>query len=227
VFTRPRPGRPDADLTPFFALSVPFIAYLVVHSLHDRVQAHWPAPLFPMLSICAAVGARRLDGKSVWRRLAWAAPGLGFALGALALLALLAPGGAMGRYDLALPVRGWRPFAGRLDTLRKAGGAAWVGTTSYGLAAELADEPALNVPIVQLAERDRWNDLAGRAGADLTRPGLAIDLTRRVSADGLSRCFTTVRPLGVIARGDLGEPGKPYAAFIVYGPRRDILSKGC
>src|SRR6185437_14605804 len=39
------------------ATAAPFAAYLLVHSLHDRVQAHWPAPLFAGLAICAAVAA--------------------------------------------------------------------------------------------------------------------------------------------------------------------------
>ncbi|HEY7851524.1 MAG TPA: glycosyltransferase family 39 protein [Caulobacteraceae bacterium] len=227
VFTRPKPAQRAVDLTPFFALSAPFIAYLVLHSLHDRVQGHWPAPLYPMLSICAAVGAQRLGEGRGWRWLRQAAPGVGFSLGALAMVLLFAPGGALGRHDLALPLRGWPAFAGRLEALRVSGGAAWVGTTSYGLASELADEPGLSAPIIQLAERKRWNDLAVGVRADLTKPGLAVDLTRRLSAPALGRCFTTVTPLGVITRGDPGEAGKPYAAFIVAGPRRDILAQGC
>ena len=59
------------------------------------------------------------------------------------LLALVAaPGSVLGRYDAALPVRGWAPFAARIESLRAAVGGAWVGTTSYGLASDLIDEPS-------------------------------------------------------------------------------------
>ena len=67
--------RPAVELMPFVAIGAPFAAYLLIHSLHDRVQAHWPAPLYPMVAICAAVGAERLGDRSAWRRLATAGPG--------------------------------------------------------------------------------------------------------------------------------------------------------
>jgi hypothetical protein len=217
----------DVDLTPFLALSAPFAGYLLIHSLHDRVQAHWPAPLYPLVAICAAIAAERFWGRMMWRRLAKAAPAIGFGLGALALAVLATPGGAFGRYDLALPVRGWAPFTARIESLRTSLGAAWVGTTSYGLASELLVEPVLKAPVVQVAERDRWRGLTVSTPPDMNAPGLVIDLTRRVSVAQLSGCFSGVRPLGVISRGDPGEPGKAYAAFAVAAPRRDVLAQGC
>jgi 4-amino-4-deoxy-L-arabinose transferase-like glycosyltransferase len=225
-FTKAR-GERDVDLTPFLAVSAPFAGYLLIHSLHDRVQAHWPAPLYPLLAICAAVAAERLWARAPWRRLAKAAPVLGFGLGVAALAVLTTPGGAFGRFDPALPVRDWSRFAARIERLRSSTGAAWVGTTSYGLASELKVAPPLKAPVLQIAERERWLGLPNGARPDMTAPGLVIDLTRRVNAGALSGCFTKVTPVGVIARGDPGEPGKAYAAFVVAGPRRDILRGGC
>lgn len=224
---RPSTGSQPAVIAPLLAVSAPFAVYLVLHSVHDRVQAHWPAPLYPLAAVCAAVGAQRLADRAGWRRAALAAPILGFGLGALALAALVAPGSVLGRYDLALPVRGWTGFAARIESLRRQSGAAWVGTTSYGLASELELEPVLKAPVAQLAERDRWRNLASGPTPDLAAPGLAVDLTRRVNAASLARCFTTVRPVGVIARGDPGEAGKAYVVFLVAGPRRNILALGC
>ncbi len=216
-----------ADLWPFAAIAAPFAAYLALHSLHDRVQAHWPAPLYPLIAICAAVTAERLGDREPWRRLAQAAPIVGFALGAAALAVLPLPGGTFGRYDLALPVRGWSAFATQIERLRAASGAAWVGTTSYGLAAELADEPAIKAPVTQIAERDRWRQLAVGPRPDTGRTGLVIDLARRVDPAGLGACFARVTPLGTLTRGDPGEPGKAYAAFAVGAARRNILAVGC
>jgi hypothetical protein len=219
--------RSAVDLTPFAAVGAPFAAYLLVHSLHDRVQAHWPAPLYPLIAIGAAVGAERLSDRTPWRRAAVAAPVVGFALGGVALAVLALPGGMLGRYDLTLPVRGWAPFAARIESLRAGAGAAWVGTASYGLAAELADEPAIHVPVAQIAERDRWRGLTLGPAQDMRRAGLVIDLARRVSPATLAGCFATVRPLETLTRGDPGEPGKTYAVFAVGPARRDVLALGC
>ena len=228
AFARRRRDHPAIDLSLFFATAAPFAAYLVIHSLHDRVQAHWPAPLYPGLAICAAVGAERLAGSAAWRRCAAAAAPFGFGLCGLLLTYLALPVSVVGRADLALPVRGWPSFAARLDRLQRESGAAWIGTTSYGLASELATEPALRAPILQLAERDRWTMVStGVKAPDLARPGLVADLSRRVDAASLARCFARVTPLGQIARGDPGEAGKTYSVFVVAGPKRDILKSGC
>jgi hypothetical protein len=225
-FVRPR-MKTGVDLAPFVAVGAPFAVYLVIHGLHDRVQAHWPAPLYPMIAICAAVGAERLWNRTAWRGLVMAAPAVGFGLGAVLLALVAAPGSVLGRYDVALPVRGWGPFAARIENLRGAVGGAWVGTSSYGLASDLLDEPSLKAPVVQVAERDRWRHLATGTAPNMAAPGLVIDLARRVSAASLGRCFARVTPLGVLVRGDPGEPGKAYAAFAVAGPRRDVLGQGC
>ncbi len=224
---RPRPSGDRIQLAPFIATAAPFAVYLVFHGLHDRVEAHWPAPLYPEIAICAAVAAERLSVSAVWRRWATASPRLGFGLCALVLAYGALPASAVGRADLALPVRGWPTFAARLNDLARRNGAAWVGTTSYGLAAQLTTEPGLGAPIVQLAERDRWTTVSTGAPPDPARPGLVTDLPRRVSLASLGRCFSSVAPLGTVTRGDPGGAGQPYAVFVVAGPRRDLLTDGC
>ena len=62
---------------------------------------------------------------------------------------------------------------------------------------------------------------------DLAKPGLAVDLTRRLTAADLRGCFQEVTPLGTLTRGEAGEPGKAYAVFRVAGPTRDVLARGC
>lgn len=220
---RAKAGTRAIDLAPFLATCAPLVAYLVVHSLHDRVEAHWPAPIYPALAIVAAAGAEHLKGWKGWRRAAAAVPILGAAIIVAALAWLAVPGAANVRADPATPVRGWPAFAGRLEGLRTDNGAAWVGTTSYGLDAELSTEPALAAPIFQITERDRWRDLA-QPPPDLSRPGLVIDLTRRLNPAALDRCFEQVRPLGVITR-DAGAVA--YAVYLVSGPRRAVLAEGC
>lgn len=219
--------RPGAiDPRPFILVGAPFAVYLLIHSLHDRVQAHWPAPLYPLAAVVALAGAERLAGRTFWRWVAGAVPIIG-AAAMVAMVAVLAlPGGDFGRLDPALSVRGWSPFVARINELGGENGAAWIATASYGLASQLMAQPTVKAPVFQIAERDRWEGL-GLAPPALTRPGLVVDLSRRLDGRRLGRCFAHVRALGVIVRGDPGEPGKRYAAFAVSGPNDDLLRTGC
>jgi hypothetical protein len=58
----------------------------------------------------------------------------------------------------------------------------------------------------------------------MTRPGLVVDLARRVDAPRLALCFSKVRPLGQMIRS---APTRPYAVFLVAGPRTDLVRQGC
>jgi 4-amino-4-deoxy-L-arabinose transferase-like glycosyltransferase len=227
VFVRARPGGARVGLSLFVATAIPFGAYLLFHGLHDRVEAHWPAPLYPGIAICAAVGAERLNDRAFWRRLAKMAPQLGFGVCAVVLAYAALPASAVGRADLALPVRGWPKFASRLQDLAVQNGAAWIGTTSYGLAAQLTTEPFLSAPIMQLAERDRWTSVSTGPQADTALSGLVTDLPRRASKVALGRCFGKVESLGLLVRGDPGGAGQPYAVFRVSDPKSDLLLYGC
>jgi 4-amino-4-deoxy-L-arabinose transferase-like glycosyltransferase len=206
--------------------SAPFVAYLLVHSLHDRVQAHWPAPLYAPLAVVASVGAEGLTRRG-WRALRTFAPvfGLGACAAALVYLALPRLGVPL-NFDPAWPVRGWGPFVDRIETARRSVGARWIGTTSYGLTAQLLDQGRIGAPVMQISERERWEGLRVPL-ADTAAPGLVADLSRRVSPTLLRRCFSTVIPLGDIVRAAPGEKGRPYALVLVSGPRRDIARDGC
>jgi 4-amino-4-deoxy-L-arabinose transferase-like glycosyltransferase len=208
------------------ATTAPFALYLVLHSLHDRVQAHWPAPLYPGLALLAAAAAARVAGPA-WSRLRrLAAPvGLGACVAAGAYLALPALGAPLA-FDPAGPLRGWGAFAARIEDLRSQTRAGWIATTSYGLAAQLMDQRRITAPVWQVSERDRWRDLRTPI-PDLARPGLVIDLSRRVDPVRLAKCFAHVRPLGPIVRGAPGERGARYQALLVSGARADLLARGC
>jgi 4-amino-4-deoxy-L-arabinose transferase-like glycosyltransferase len=227
VAARSRPSGEGGRVAPFLASSAPFVIYLLIHSLHDQVQAHWPAPIYPALAVCAAIGAERLGRAPRWSRLRVAAPVCGFLLcGALALY-LLAPARWSPRAaDPGLPLQGWPLFARAVDRARLAAGALWVGTASYALTAELADEADLRAPVFQLDERARYRDIP-IAEPNFASPGLVVDLPRRIDVTALRRCFTTVVPLGDLARGPRGGAAVRYAALLVAGPRRPIEPLGC
>jgi len=221
----PEPGRLDTRL--LLATGLPFVAYLTLHSLHDRVQAHWPAPVYPSLAIIASAAAARAPAGGWLEGLRRAAAPFGLGLSALAMAHLALPvTDIRGLNDPSGALRGWPAFARAVEQLRQARGAAWIGTLSYGAAAQL-DAAGPKAPVVEIAERDRY--LAGDASwrADLGRPGLLVDLKRRVNPETLRGCFALVEPVGELVRHQGASRLDRYAVFLVARPRRDVLAKGC
>jgi hypothetical protein len=214
---RRRAPRPPFDLTLPLASIAPFLAYLIVHSLHDRVEAHWPAPLYPAIAIVAAAGGEMVAGHGYLHGLRERAAAIGLGISALILLHLAWPASDFGPADPTLGFRGWPDFARRIEAARLANHAAWVGTLSYGTTAELAASGQIHAPIVELRERDRYppNDASWRA--DLSKPGLVVDLSERVAAARLGRCFANASDLPAQMRGDPGKPGASYALQVVSG----------
>jgi len=207
--------------------AAPFAAYLLIHSLHDRVQDHWPAPLFGAFAICAAVAADRSGGSPGWRLARRLAPAIGFVIAAAAFMLVALPSPTpLGRLDPTLALRGWPLFAADVERLRARTGAAWVGTESYGVYAQLNAEGRVTSPLLQLVDRERYWAADPRR-PDFTRPGLVVDLSRRMISAELPRCFTHVQPVADIPRA--GGPGRNqlYSAYLVSGPKRDVWTRGC
>ena len=205
------------------ATGLPFAAYLVVHSLHDRVQAHWPVPLYAGAALLAALAA---EGATGWRaRLARVAP-VGLALCALGLGYMSLPRTFLPGGVPADVLRGWPTLAEQVEGVGEAHGAAWIGTLSYGVDGLLQAQPGLRLPTVQLNERDRWADLPS-SPADLTKPGLVIDLKRRVDLAKLKACFAAVGAPTEIVRGLGRGADSRYLAVPVAGAPADLLTRGC
>ena len=220
-----REGPYEALLLPL-ATSLPFAAYLVLHGLHDRVQAHWPAPLVAGIVIVAVIAAERSKNLPATRSLRTLGIGIWSAISVSALTyAAIAPNASLGRVDPILPIRGWIPFARAVEALRVDQNAAWVGTVSYGAMAQLSAARATSVPIIQVIERARYRDQV--ASPDLTRPGLLVDLSRRLHQQDLARCFAKVGPVIEMHRGLPNGPNAAYAAYLVSGPRSDLIAEGC
>ena len=220
-----RSGPPNGpDLSLLLAVCAPFAAYLLLHSLHARVEAHWPAPLYPAMAILAAVAADQVAPGGVWAALRRAAAPVGLALSVLVMLHLLLPATDLTSVaDPSLAIRDWPGFAARVESLRGASHAGWIGTIHYGTAAQLEFEDRSGAPVTELMDRDRFPPSDSSWRTDLGRPGLIVDLGRRAGdMRALRGCFASVRPLGYLNRGPT-----PYVAFLVAGPRRDVLGRGC
>jgi 4-amino-4-deoxy-L-arabinose transferase-like glycosyltransferase len=206
--------------------SAPFAVYLLIHSLHDRVQGHWPVPLYGPLAVCAAVYARDWPsrGRRLWLSLG---PALGLGAAILALVHMAEPGvPPLGRADPAGPLQGWPGFADRVEAARRGTGAAWVGTLSYGLDAQLQGESRIAAPVLQVTERRRYPP-EFTPPESLTRPGLLVELERRIDLADLRLCFGSVERAGGLVRGVPGGPQARYALYLVSAPKRDLWRDGC
>jgi len=201
---------------------VPFAAYLVVHALRDSVQGNWPAPIYPALAMLAAVGGG-LSGPRLWAWLAKAAAPLGIALSALVLAAAIQP--QMDSFVRIAPLkqlRGWPDFMRDVEGARSAVDARWIGTVSYGTAANLALRTA--IPVAQITERNRY---LYTTPPNLAGVGLIVDLERRLSVKQLKGCFGEVQTLGQIDRKGPVRPVARYSFYRVSTPLADIASSGC
>jgi 4-amino-4-deoxy-L-arabinose transferase-like glycosyltransferase len=207
--------------------SLPFAAYLLIHALHDRVQAHWPVPLFAGLVIAAAMLSEQ-DSQSVRAKALRAlAIGSGY-LVSLGLLAFIAFGSlpALGRKDPVLTLRDWPAFARQIEARRQHVGAGWIGTVAYGTAAQLANTEVIGAPLLQVIERDRYLDPEPRR-PDQSQPGLIVDLDRRVEAKDLATCFAHVEALSQVIRGASAKHGVRYDVFLVSSPKVNLIDSGC
>ena len=83
----------------------------------------------------------------------------------------------------------------------------------------------VRAPVVQIEDRGRYFDW--QRSADLSGPGLVLDLERRLKAPELQRCFGVVQPLGVVDRAGGRSRWTRYALFKVTAPKRDVLQQGC
>lgn len=220
------------------AFTLPFATYLLIHALHAGVQGHWPAPLYPGLSILSAAAAH---GAGRWRAVCRRHVALfGTSIALAVLLHLMWPATDwFGRLDLSGQLRDWPRFAQTIERVRETHGAGWVGSLSFGQVALLENTGKVHAPILQITERARYAFEPPLQPETLKRPGLIVDLSRRVTTQDLAACFGSVTPLGELERGEdstvpaslrrlgLGPRHYTYALFRVADPRNDIVKEGC
>jgi hypothetical protein len=101
-----------------------------------------------------------------------------------------------------------------------------VGTESYGTFAQLNYEDAIAAPLLEVVERDRY-----RRGEDLipdfSRPGLIVDISRRMRVGDVARCFSEVTSVADLGRAGGASKNQRYSAYLVSGPKRDVWFRGC
>lgn len=216
------------DLSLLVLSALPFALYLMVHALHDRVQGHWPTPLYPALALIASVAASRRSTSALSAFARRVVLPFGLGIGALVLILGASTDYRAGfKSDPARTLRQWPAFASAVAAVRHQQGANWVGTFSYVTLAQLSHQPALNGPAIQLTERDRYSAAPLPKGLDMARPGLVVDLDRRISQTDLATCFAKVERLPDLRRGGDGPGSLVYGVYRVERPLREVTGKGC
>jgi 4-amino-4-deoxy-L-arabinose transferase-like glycosyltransferase len=198
---------------------LPFLAYLIVHSLHDRVQANWMAPLYPSFAVCAALALGDLDtgmrpGQTFGRLGRWAL-GIGLLLSGLIYWHTLHPFVQLaGQKDPTSQTRGWSALAAEIESVRAATGACWVATSSYATTGQLAYALRHKAPVVQLNERIRYLHLPAPDPAILKCPALYVELERRADVAWLGQRFRSVTKLENLTRSHAGVSLGTYAVHL-------------
>ena len=181
------------------ATSLPFLAYLIIHALHDRVNGNWPAPLMPALAMLGALAASRLDIP----RLVRAAAPVGYVISALLFAEILHPFLPIDpSRNPAMLTQGWTELGDTLRAKQAETGAGWIATASYEHTGALSFALRGKAEIIQINERVRYGFLPAPKEALIHQPALFIDWADS-GEEFLNRhknCYGTAERLGTVAR---------------------------
>ncbi len=191
------------------ALSLIPAAVFVEHALGDRVQANWPAVLYPAAAIAAA-GLLRF---ARWRRPALA---LGGAMTAVVYLqATLAPLPLPASFDPTLRLLGgWPEFAWSVAETARVHGATFVAAANYGDAAELARTLPPDLSVIGVEPRWALFELPDAQSMIDGQPGV---LLVRGSAVPDAEQWAFVGSPAPIARVRAGLVAQQYTLYPVIG----------
>ncbi len=181
------------------ALTLPGALVFVQHALGNRVQANWPAILYPTACIAAAAYAQRFVRPACL---------LGFAVTAMVYLQAEGAFALPRRFDPTLiRLGGWSALA--RDVARVSAGAAFVATDNYGLASVLAR----GLPVEVVGLDSRWS-LFALPQATVTAPGMLIRSLRRGDPPDAA-AWASLTPAGTIQRARNGVVAEEYALYRV------------
>ena len=179
----------------------------VQHAFGDRVQANWPAIMFPALALAASGIAPR-----------WQIPGAALGIGLSAVVwvqATLAP--------IALPMRadptllrlgGWEALAASVDAARAREGADFVVSDNYGHAALLGRL----LPGAVLGLDPRWAmfDLPDARAAIIGKTGVLLRSARRDDRLDMAD-WADAREIGRLDRARHGMVAESFVLYRVVG----------
>ncbi len=198
-----RGWRRDPAWSLLAAMTVPGALVFLQHAAGDRVQANWPAIIYPAAAIAGAALGWRL-----WRP----ATALGLVVAGLVYLqSAAAPFALPRRLDPTLiRLGGWDGVTRDLEALRTQTGAGFVVSENYGTAALLAWGMPPGVPV--LGAEARWFLVRLPPGAGGT--GLLLASERR-SEPPDPVFWAAAEPIGRIVRARNGVEAEAYRVYRV------------
>ena len=210
------PSRDDEARRLLVATIAPALLYFLVHSLHDRVQGNWLAPLYPAVAILAADATAR--GSWAARTAGRWAPTLGITAVALVYLHVLTGLPALGAADPLARIGGWRELARDVFARAKADRAPYILARGYAATSLLIyyGEPA--PPIWQAEDPERWTFAPPPDTLGLASAGLAFGEIGRGFEAELATRFRHVREIARLPRRAGGASVAEYGLYRVSDP---------
>ena len=211
----------------------PAAVYFLLHSLHDRVQGNWLAPLYPAVAILAAdwVAEIRRRGDAgfaagIAKAAPWAAP-IGLVVAALTFAEAMTGAVPLGPANPLARLEGFRELARDLDAKARADNAPYVLTQGYALTSLMTyyGDPA--IAVVQPQQRMRWIFEPQPPEALFAAPGLALGEPGRRFDLILKMRFREVEPAGLLQRRQAGGTLEAYELYRVADPYAPVLDPVC
>jgi len=212
----------------------PAAAYFILHSLHDRVQGNWLAPLYPAVTILAAdwiaeIRHERVSGFAAGIAKAaaqWAAP-IGLVVAALTFAEAITGAVPLGPVNPFARLEGFRELARDLDAKAHADNAAYILTQGYALTSLMTYYSDSAIAVVQPQQRVRWIFEPQPAEALFAAPGLALGEPGRRFDLSLKMRFRDVEPAGLLRRRQAGGTLEAYELYRVADPYAPVLDPVC
>ncbi|MBO0345838.1 glycosyltransferase family 39 protein [Roseibium sp. CAU 1637] len=209
---------------------LPFLAYLIFHSLHARVQANWPAPLFPAFALMAGMFVARASTASrFWRIWATGAVVSGLVIAVVVQIHAVAPlTGVLARKDPTFQLRGWPEVGRQIEQIAEAEDAHFVLTSSYGLTGHLdfllkGHTAVSQAPVSQVNERIRYIMAPQTSSESFGGTGLYVTTNRRDRSALLLDRFADVRLIAEFPRQVRGVELEQMRVYRMSDPTGSVL----
>ncbi len=192
------------------ATIAPALAYFLLHALHDRVQANWPAPLFPALIVLAA----RAIVQASQHKMAYAAVALGLVATGAAYLHLATAWPAFGPSDPFARIGGWRDLSTQTFAVAQAQGADYLLAHGYAATSLLTFYGPLSPQVVEAEEPERWT-----FRPPVSTDGVGLAFGPASFEEELARRFGHVEAIETLRRRVGDVELESYTLFRVEAPR--------
>ncbi len=211
----------------------PAAVYFLLHSLHDRVQGNWLAPLYPACAILAADWIADIRGRNVSgfaagiaKAAPWGAP-IGIVIAALTFAETITGAVPLGAVNPLARLEGFRELARGLDAEARAHDAPYVLTEGYALTSLMTYYGDSAIAVVQPEQRMRWIFEPQPPETLFSAPGLALGEHGLRFGLILKTRFRKVEPAGLLQRRQAGGTVETYDLYRVADPYAPVLDPVC